>query len=860
MAVEREIKTVLTLEDASFKKGLKAAASSVSAARAEMNAAVASASGLGKGFKKYSAQVTGLNKALKAEKQQMAVLNKEYKNQQARLKEATKALKEATKENGAGSEEAKKAANAYAAQSAQVDDLRVKMANLSAQMAKDRNKLKETVTEPIKAAGQAAKTAAATMAVAMASAAAALVTLGVKSIEARQQLEADLSASQSTFGVWSNFIEQDAAEAWKNLGLSKDAYLQEAVTIGEYLQAAGVPVQESAELTSEALQRAADLAGEHGTTTAQALEAIENATKGSYKQMTRYGLKITSTTIKEWALNRGLIKTNTELSKEQEGAYALMMILDKTEDAQNGFQERTDGLNKSLENFNAAWANFLDGSGSATDVVTAFSGLAESVSAEIIKLAPALTEGITGLIQEFALHLPENITTLTPALETLLDGILSVLTDNPEAIGESVGTLVGTLAAKLIARVPDIVMAGWNMGKSLVNGLFKGFSAIWRTDIWPAIQDTMKVTFGVDMPDWEQMWNTLNQGWQDFLTNTGNVFKALVELVFPEDSSLRKSLTEFWNNLLDTMPDWALDAMKFVGLLDKDFKRPSEAAAEQEALRQIVDAITSAAPTAPAVAQIAESLNRSAEKLSHAVAAQPTVEQALAWHAKPGSPLQKAQDEYNKAQENLRNQRKELVRIDNTWLAQVPILGDILKSMAGSNYDRAYNDAREAGNNLITTLGETREQVKESQEKMEAFMAGIATFAEAVDEAAEALADAGKYVKNVVTYAGGGSPVYSLRDISGGSGNFHHLKGFASGLWNVPLDNYLAQLHRGEMVLTADQARRYRAAAASGGATYNESANIYIDKYNQYSGADADALLLQTQAMQRRQRMGYGLA
>jgi hypothetical protein len=41
---------------------------------------------------------------------------------------------------------------------------------------------------------------------------------------------------------------------------------------------------------------------------------------------------------------------------------------------------------------------------------------------------------------------------------------------------------------------------------------------------------------------------------------------------------------------------------------------------------------------------------------------------------------------------------------------------------------------------------------------------------------------------------------------------------------------------------------------------YNDSASIYIDKYNQYSGADTDALLQQMQMMQRRQRMGYGLA
>ena len=82
---------------------------------------------------------------------------------------------------------------------------------------------------------------------------------------------------------------------------------------------------------------------------------------------------------------------------------------------------------------------------------------------------------------------------------------------------------------------------------------------------------------------------------------------------------------------------------------------------------------------------------------------------------------------------------------------------------------------------------------------------------------------------------------------TGESGTAHTGSGskFAGGLWNVPWDNYMARLHSGEMVLTADEARRYRAQTAAGGTVYNDTASIYIDKYNQYSGEDANALLQQ---------------
>lgn len=51
--------------------------------------------------------------------------------------------------------------------------------------------------------------------------------------------------------------------------------------------------------------------------------------------------------------------------------------------------------------------------------------------------------------------------------------------------------------------------------------------------------------------------------------------------------------------------------------------------------------------------------------------------------------------------------------------------------------------------------------------------------------------------------------------INGGSES--EAPGFAKGLWSVPYDDYLANLHRDEMVLTASQARDYR--EGNGGTT-----------------------------------------
>jgi hypothetical protein len=71
--------------------------------------------------------------------------------------------------------------------------------------------------------------------------------------------------------------------------------------------------------------------------------------------------------------------------------------------------------------------------------------------------------------------------------------------------------------------------------------------------------------------------------------------------------------------------------------------------------------------------------------------------------------------------------------------------------------------------------------------------------------------------------------------------------GHANGLPFVPYDNYLARLHKGERVLTANQNRHY---------TYNS--NNYFGNVNLNNGQDIEALCNSIDRHNRRQRSGYG--
>lgn len=71
--------------------------------------------------------------------------------------------------------------------------------------------------------------------------------------------------------------------------------------------------------------------------------------------------------------------------------------------------------------------------------------------------------------------------------------------------------------------------------------------------------------------------------------------------------------------------------------------------------------------------------------------------------------------------------------------------------------------------------------------------------------------------------------------------------GFANGLPFVPWDGYIAQLHRGERVLTAAQNRNYTA-----------NSNLYVENMNMSGGMDAQALAAAMSAQNRRISAGFG--
>ena len=92
-------------------------------------------------------------------------------------------------------------------------------------------------------------------------------------------------------------LEQVSANAYKNMGVSQSDYLANLNKMGALFQGSGLDQQRALDLSTQAMQRAADMASVMGISTEDALNAVTAAAKGNYTMMDNIGVSMNATTL-----------------------------------------------------------------------------------------------------------------------------------------------------------------------------------------------------------------------------------------------------------------------------------------------------------------------------------------------------------------------------------------------------------------------------------------------------------------------------------------------------------------------------------------------------------------------------------
>ena len=158
------------------------------------------------------------------------------------------------------------------------------------------------------------------------------------SVDAYSELEDATAAAGVTFGDSMDLIQSKAEGAATALGISKQQYIDGAITMGTFGKSAGLTGTDLANFSNQLVQTAGDMASFRGTTPEEAIEAVGAALRGESEPIRKYGVLLDDASLRQEALRQGLISTTKEaLTPQAKVLAAQALILKQTTDAQGDF-------------------------------------------------------------------------------------------------------------------------------------------------------------------------------------------------------------------------------------------------------------------------------------------------------------------------------------------------------------------------------------------------------------------------------------------------------------------------------------------------------------------------------------------
>ena len=193
--------------------------------------------------------------------------------------------------------------------------------------------------------GDFSKKAAAAFAVVAVAAAAMAVKIGKETVAAASNLAETQSKVTVIFGQSAKAIEQFSATAAQGLGQSKQQALDAASNFAIFGKAAGLTGQNLVEFSTGFTALASDLASFNNTTPEAAILAIGSALRGEAEPLRRYGVLLDDASLRQAALELGIISTTKNaLTPQQKVLAAQKLIYEQTTAAQGDFARTSDGL------------------------------------------------------------------------------------------------------------------------------------------------------------------------------------------------------------------------------------------------------------------------------------------------------------------------------------------------------------------------------------------------------------------------------------------------------------------------------------------------------------------------------------
>lgn len=313
-----------------------------------------------------------------------------------------------------------------------------------------------------------------------------------KSIGLAADLEQSMGGVDAVFKDNATTIHGWANNAYKDVGLTKDAYNVFATQIGAQLKGAGVPMDELGGKTNDLITKGADLASMFGGTTSDAVSALGAGMRGEYDSLEKYGIAIKQSDVNAELAARGQDKLTGEALRNANATAYLDLITQQTADATGNFARETQTLSGGMQIARSGLENVAAGFGqvllpAVAAVVGRFnSDLLPIIQRVVADLGDKLTPAITSITEwietvDFGAFLKGAadmspimaiLKALAPVFPLIGDAILQLaptIGSLVQLLGGALGDAVKQLMPAFTSLMPIVVQLAQTIGAQLGN-------------------------------------------------------------------------------------------------------------------------------------------------------------------------------------------------------------------------------------------------------------------------------------------------------------------------------------------------------------------------------------------------------
>lgn len=368
----------------------------------------------------------------------------------------------------------------------------------------------------------------------------ALTALIGKSVQAAGELEQQIGGTKAVFGEFADTVQNKAVGAFEKMGISANDFMATANKMGSLMQGSGLDVETSMDLSTKAMQRAADVASVMGIDLNSAMESIAGAAKGNFTMMDNLGVAMNATTIEAYALSKGIETSYAEMDNATKVGLAMEMFLEKTSKYAGNYAKENKTFAGSFTTLKASIQNFLSGAGDVDAVIDSVMNFGEILVESIGNMAPKVTEGIIKLLNGVIPQLPSLLEKLLPVvIQGAVDLINGLVASLPKLLPILLNGIVMAFS-QIVDVLPDIIKTLLEATIFIINALADQMPVL-LPEIIDAILEIIPMLI-----DYLPLF--LDAGWQLLMGILKGLLNALPTLL-SKLPSIISSILSFFNTL-----------------------------------------------------------------------------------------------------------------------------------------------------------------------------------------------------------------------------------------------------------------------------------------------------------------------